>query len=124
MDVLLRALLAYGGLVIGLLVMARTAYWFSAVGQAVASGRGSSGRTALGLMAVLLLHSGPWFIVGTAIFAYVVLSSLHRSDWVWFFSGVLAAPLINAAILFRVWQATRKRRSAVKPLKADEGKGA
>jgi len=63
MDVLLRIVLAYGGVLIGLLVLGRVAGWISSVDQAIRSGRGSAGRTALGLAAVLLLHSGPWFVV-------------------------------------------------------------
>ena len=121
MNVLLRALVGYGGLVTGLLIMSRTAHWISAIYQAVASGRGSSTRTALGLTAVLLLHSGPWLLVAAAIFAYAILPSPHHAEWIWFFSGVLAAPLVNAAILFRFLRLRRKRRSAAKPSEGRPG---
>jgi len=119
MDVLLRIVLAYGGVLIGLLVLGRVAGWISSVDQAIRSGRGSAGLTALGLAAVLLLHSGPWFVVVVGGFAYVILSSPHRPEWAWLFGGMLLAPVINAVVMLRFVKLRRKRLSSPQPQPPD-----
>jgi len=115
-DLLLHIFLAMLGTMFGMILLSRVLRWIHSIVQAVKSGRGSSGRTALGLTATVLLNSGPWLLVAMGLFAGYVLSSPIQSAWGWWFFGGIAigAPAATAAVVLLFYKRLRARRSQAK----------
>lgn len=100
MDVVPLVLAGVGGIFLGMLLTARVLSWLQAIVEARKAGaEDSSSRTPL--IAVVLLHSGPWLLAITFFGAYYAVTRNDGEGWIWFFSGVVVAPLalIPTAIL-------------------------
>lgn len=107
----LRIFAVMGGLFVGLQVWSRTVRWAHSVWLAVKS-RGNSSNVSLGLPVVLFLHSGPWLLAAFVAFTVYILSTPHQPEWVWFFGGALATPLLIA--LNVLWYFRRKRKAELR----------
>ena len=61
----------------------------------------SERRSPWSVIAVGLLHSGPWGVAIAACIGYYVVSAPHAAWWVWVFTGAITAPavLITAALI-------------------------
>jgi len=108
----LRILAVMGGLFVGLQVWSRTVRWLHSVWLAVKSRRGDGSNISLGLPLVLFLHSGPWLLAAFVAFTIYIFSTPHQPEWVWFFGGALATPLLIA--LNVLWYFQRKRKAALR----------
>jgi hypothetical protein len=89
-----------GGFAIGTLLASRVVGWVVAISEARRSAK-TAGASSTPLATVLLLHSGPWLLVATLVGGFLALTKSDAEGWIWFFSGVVVAPLvlIPAAIL-------------------------
>jgi len=115
MDVVPFVLAGVGGIFLGMLVTARVLSWIQAMVEArkAAVSKESSSRTAL--VVVVLLHSGPWLLGITFFGAYYALTRNDGEGWVWFFSGIVVAPLVlipTAILISRRNEKLRQRGSA------------
>jgi len=99
MDFVPSFLAGIGGFFLGMLLTSRVIGWLQAIVEARKAANANAdadtvrpSRISLPLAAVL--HSGPWLLGGTMWWAYFVLTKPHAAEWVWFFSGIAAAPLV------------------------------
>jgi biotin transporter BioY len=97
MDLVPAFLAGFGGFFLGMLLASRVIGWLQAIIEArkathVNADAGTATHITLPLAAVL--HSGPWLLGGTMWWAYFVLAKPHSAEWVWFFSGIVVAPLV------------------------------
>jgi MFS family permease len=109
MDSFLPPLAIIYGVLAGMLLFSMVGRWIVALVAAVKAYRvdGKKGSGLSGPIATGLLHSGPWALAIAAYLSYYVLSQPHAAWWVWFFSGVGAAPVF---VVLAFLGAARRRR--------------
>ncbi|MEI8297379.1 MAG: hypothetical protein WCH32_05065 [Pseudomonadota bacterium] len=58
-----------------------------------------------------LTHPVPWLLLAGVIFGVPpALASAARAEWGWFLAGILAAPSVNASLVYMALRRARARR--------------
>ena len=83
-------LAGFGGVILGSLLTSRVIGWL----QAIAEARGALASPNPSVVAAAVLHSGPWLLVATLAGGFFALTESGAEGWLWFFSGVVVAPLL------------------------------
>ena len=113
MEFLFGIPIAFWGFLVGSLVWSRAARWITSLWSGIKAHRSNPEvTTTLSLVALALLHSGPWLSVATIALACVIFSRPHSDLWMWFFGGMLSTPFILVATFIVIRRRVRRRRSA------------
>jgi len=125
MESVLQWLAPVLGLFLGTLLISRVGSWVEAIVTTVQNARRDATnkdaqRTLVWpLAAVAILHSGPWLLGVTVYWAYYVLTAPHAPEWLWFFGGVAAAPVVWTPVLIFMHRRGRRLEAERKTENAD-----
>ena len=99
------------GVLFGMIVLGPVLRWGLSIWTVtVERRRDLAHRSRWRIVAVTLLHSGPWFVIAAGIFAYFVLSRPRASAWEWFFGGALLAPVLFGLNAARILKRLRQNK--------------
>ncbi|HEY3644469.1 MAG TPA: hypothetical protein VGM16_03950 [Gammaproteobacteria bacterium] len=99
------------GLMLGMTVLSPVLRWGFSIWTVVTERRRDPAhRSRWRIVAVALLHSGPWFAIAAGTFAWFMLSRPHTPAWDWFFGGALLAPVIFGLSAARMLKRGRVNR--------------
>lgn len=91
-----------GGLLAGFVLIAMVGRWLVALDAALRARRveapAQRGTVPWNVVAVGVLHSGPWALAIAAFASYFVLSRPHAAWWIWFFGGAGLALAMTVAM--------------------------
>jgi len=109
MESFLPPLAIVYGVLAGMLLFSMVGRWIVTLVSAAKAYRADMEKRSgpWGLIASCFLHSGPWALAIAAYLSYYVLSQPHAAWWVWFFSGVCAAPIF---VVLAFVSTTRRRK--------------
>jgi hypothetical protein len=91
MDLIPSLLSGVAGFFLGMILTSRVVAWLQMLEVSLKSNPESRSRS---LFMTGVLHSGPWFLLGTVWAAYFVLSKPYSNEWLAFFVGIAIAPLV------------------------------
>jgi len=63
-----------------------------------------------------IVHPVPWLLLLAVVVGVpALIASPARAEWLWFLTGVLAAPTVNGILVYRAVQRVRARRGRDRP---------
>jgi|GEM_PF-6995114 len=111
MDVALL-LSGFGGFMVGLTIWPRVVRWLHSLWTvSTERRRNPAHRSAWRLVAVVLLHSGPWMLAVLIVMAVLILPSPHAAGWNVFFYGFLVGIGFMAVVAAWLVRKVMKKRA-------------
>lgn len=106
---LLNFLAIQGGFIfVGALLTSRVGSWVQAVWLGLKANR-ETGVPFSPL--ILVLHSGPWLLLGLLYFSFRLLTGHYAAAWYWLLAGIYLAPVVLLPWAF--WYLPWKKRRRV-----------